>query len=298
MEEQKVIHLNSNPKSVIKVGLLVRAIYFLMPAIIFFFIAVIALKEELLGAIVCFIIGILFFYIFFKILNRAFFKEFLTVTKQDVTLTLKTLSNKKEYVFLLNEIKYFGFSSQTYTKHPLDNPIVDFTGLAATERELQFIIDEGNIKIETATQSIKCGKDLPSWEVEEIINDIEQFTECKFNKPLNESNYFNSSVITELDPELESETEVESIKNDNNELEAESIADSKDESEVTSSTTFFEKYKYNGDFGELILEQKNEVPSIEDKAFLNGKPAPTGKYQIGDKLVVLVSNGIIYAVRQ
>lgn len=194
------------------------------------------------------------------------------VTKENITLVRKSLSQTKEYVFKINAIKYFGFANQQYTKHPMDNPVIDFTGLAAQEKELQYIIDEGNIKIETDTKNIKFGKNIPSWEVEEIIEEIELFTGRKFSKPISE----NSSVDLFTDVDTETDIEIEQ--------------------EILPQTNA-KQYAYMCDKGELIIEQRNEIPSSEDIAYLNGNLAPTGKYKIGENKFVLVSNGLIYAVR-
>ncbi|MNE44313.1 hypothetical protein D3C80_1385330 [compost metagenome] len=62
-----------------------------------------------------------------------------------------------------------------YTEHPLQNNIVDITGLATTEKELQFLIDEGTMEIVTASEKFRFGKNIPSWEAERIINLVNVF---------------------------------------------------------------------------------------------------------------------------
>ncbi len=271
MSDSITIELNTETRSILKIGFVVRA------CVILFFVIGVALfglyifKDSIIGAIICFIIVFILFRIFFKMLNAAFFKEYLIVTKDSITVVLKNLSTVKKSVVKLNSILYFGFADQYYTKHPLDNTIVDFTGLAAREKELQYVIDEGNIKIETEAKSIKFGKNMPSWDVEELVEKIEGFTGRKFVNPIQHKPIEDFAV------------EDESLLSD--------------EAEKEVAETPLKKHSYNGDFGELLIEQKNDIPSAEDKAFLNGKLAPSGKYQIGDKQFVLISNGFIYAVR-
>ncbi len=271
MEETKTIELNSNSRSILKVGLTVRAVMMLLPGLSVLLFAIHIFSESPALSIICFLIGFVFCYIFFRILNSAFFKELLVITKQDITVIHKNLTNEKKFTFPLGEIKYFGFSEQKYTKHALDNPIIDFTGLATSERELQYIIDEGNIKIETDTRAIKFGKNLPSWDVEEIIEKVELFTGRKF---------------TTIDPE-------DLLENSFDENESQPDVDMVKETRQGE----FKKYTYSCEAGELIIEQRSDTPSSEDLAYLNGNIAPTGKYQIGEKKFVLVSNGVVYAIR-
>lgn len=275
MTESMNIELDTGTKSILKFGFLLRACFILFFVIGAALLGVNFFKDSIVGAFVCFLISLVLFIIFFKILDAAFFKEQLIVTKEDITIIHKNLSNTKKYVFNLNNIKSFGFADQHYTKHPLDNPVIDFTGLAAQERELQYVIDEGNIRIETDTKNIKFGKNMPSWDVEELVEKIELFTGQKFAKPHREISVDDSSADIQVGADTKSEI--------GGELETDQVD--------------IKKYTYSGENGELTIAQKNDIPSPDDKAFINGELAPTGKYQIGKKQFVLVSNGIIYAVR-
>ncbi len=272
MPEHLHIQINAGPKTILKVGFMVRAGFILIAVIAVAFLGLNFLDESVVASVICFGITFVLFLIFFKLLNSAFFKEFLIVTKDDLTVIQKTLSETKKNTFRLNEINYLGFADQQYTKHPLDNPIVDFTGLATQERELQYVIDEGNIKIATDRKTMKFGKHLPSWEVEEMIEKIEKFSGKKFQ--------------TSPQPVYEAATDLSSD---------EIIEETKEETELSADHT--ERHLYQCDEGELAIAQKNNVPSTEDMAYLNGSLAPTGKYKIGEKQFVMVSNGLIYAVR-
>ena len=291
MSESLSIKLDGGSKSIVKFGLLVRAFFVLFFVISTALFAISCLKESLILALICFAVAFVLFLVFFRILSAAFFQEQLIVTKEDIKVIHKNLSSSKEYVFRLDEVKYFGFADQHYTKHPMDNPVVDFTGLATQERELQYIIDEGNIRIETGEKNIKFGKNMPSWDVEELVEKIEAFTGHRFSRPKPGKPVGHLSVETEIDPDAEFEAETEASEN----IESEINADSETKSEADESPGT--RYAYSGDFGELIIEQKKDIPGADDKAFLNGSVAPTGKYQVGEKQFVLVSNGIVYAVR-
>lgn len=276
MNDSLSIELNSGSRSILKVGFVLRAGFILIFVLGSALLGTSLLNDSVVGAVVCFAISLVLFLVFFKLLNTAFFREYLVATKEDLTVVRKDLNATKKQVIRLDEIKYFGFSEQRYTKHTMDNPIVDFTGLATQERELQYVIDEGNVKIETGSTVIKFGKNLPSWDVEELVEKVEQFTGKKFLSP-----------VVEMHGDEEADPGGESGVNDELEMFMESAEDS----------SLTKKHTYKGDFGTLVVEQKNDLPASEDMAYLNGRRAPTGKYQIGEKQFVMVSNGMIYAVR-
>lgn len=69
------------------------------------------------------------------------------------------------------------------------------------------------------------------------------------------------------------------------------------EIEIDNSQLLVKRHTYECDAGKLVIEQKQNIPSSDDAAYLNGKLAPTGKYKIGEKQFVFVSNGNIYAIR-
>ena len=186
-----------------------------------------------------------------------FFSETLIVTKQSIAIIHKNLANTKESVVNFNEIHYFGFANQQYTKHTMDNPTLDVTGLAQRESELQYIIDEGNIKIETSSKAIKFGKNMPSWDVEEVIEEIEEFTGLKFKTPIPQ--HFEDESVKEFDSETEEELQTE------------------EESESETSETLVKKHTYTGDFGTLVIEQKTRHSKCGRPGFFKWQTRSFGK---------------------
>jgi hypothetical protein len=279
MNETLHIPLNAGAKPVLKIWFLIRASFASIIAIGAGLAGVFMIQESVIGALVIFSIAILATVIFFNMLNAVFYNEQLLLTKDSITLIQKKVTGTKKHTFSLTDILYFGFAEQHFTKHPMDNSIVDFTGLAAREKELQYVIDEGNIKLETAHKTIRFGKGLPSWDVEEAIEKVEAFTGKKFSKPKQEK--IDTQIIDETEEAELPETE---------ETEFSKALETISEEEG-------KPYAYSGEFGELIIFQKKEVPASGDAVQLNGNTAESGKYQLNDKQFVMVSNGIVYAVR-
>jgi hypothetical protein len=293
MNESIKIDINSGSKSVLKLGLVLRAGAVLFTLVSLAIFGIQFFDDFITITLICFAMALGLFIVFFKIMNAAFFKEYLIVTKNGLTVFQKNLSGVKKYPVELSEIIYFGFSNQQYTKHVMHNPIVDFTGLATQEKEMQYIIDEGNIKIETENEIIKFGKNVPSWDVEELVTEVENFTGRKFASPKQEPSIENPFV--EEKPEVDVFAAIaEGIELDPQESQPENQTEDTPE-EISDPNS--KRYSYQCYEGELIIEQKEDEPDADDKAFLNGRLAPTGKYKIGEKKFVFVSNGIVYAVR-
>jgi hypothetical protein len=77
---------------------------------------------------------------------------------------------------------------------------VDFTGLGTSERELQYLIDDGTIEITTETENLRFGKNMTSWETEEVIEQLEAITKRKFSaKPQENDEEQNNESETSND---------------------------------------------------------------------------------------------------
>lgn len=107
---------------------------------------------------------------------NALYREYIIVNTQKLTVVNQTGSNTKKKVFEIDAIKKLAFvGTIDYTDHPLKNDIIDITGVVTTEKELQFLIDEGTMEITTANESFRFGKNIPSWEAERIIHLVKDF---------------------------------------------------------------------------------------------------------------------------
>lgn len=281
MNDPLRINLNSGAKGILKIGFLIRATVVLLVVFGAALFGLDVLKHNVLVAVISFAISLGLFIVFYRILDSAFLKESVIVTKDTITIVNNRLSSSGKETIGLDSIRYFGFAHTNFTPHTMDSPVLDITGLATQEREMQYVIDDGNVKIETASGTIKFGKNMPSWDVEELVEKIEAYSGRKFQR-----------IPAEPSDEGES-NEFEPDAGESNE----SGIPPNEEIENPASKVPTKQFEYKGDYGVLVIEQKFEMPSQEDMAYINGRPAPSGKYQIGENQFVLVSNGLIYAVR-
>ena len=182
-----IINLKPKIKSAIKIGFVFQGVLILLLTIALFSLSIQAFLSITIISILCIVGAIIYFIVGRNYLRNVFYKEQITVSKNELTIIYKSLGINKTYDFDLNDIKYFGHvGTVEYTEHPMNNPIIDFTGLGVGERELQFLIDDGTIEIATSDETIRFGKNMTSWDTEEIIEQIEQYTGKKFisKKPI------------------------------------------------------------------------------------------------------------------
>lgn len=121
------------------------------------------------------ILGFLFGSLFFiKIsLNKLYHKEMILVRNKDITLIDKFFFNSKRRTFdkkKIQNLKYVG--RQDFTDHPLDTQGFDHLGFGASEKEIHFFIDEGNIAFLYDGKMVRFGRNVWDEEGAEIINKI------------------------------------------------------------------------------------------------------------------------------
>lgn len=184
-----IIDLKSDTKTVIRIGFAFTGFLLLVGVLGFCFIIFSIISDITVKAVVVIVACILFFYVARKYFQNVFYKEQISIDGDKLIITYKSWSFEKVYEFNLADIKYFGFvGMREYTEHPMNSSTVDFTGLGTGERELQFLIDDGTIEIETEDEVLRFGKNISSWNAEEVIEKIETHLGRKFiNKYPSES---------------------------------------------------------------------------------------------------------------
>jgi len=179
--EEFKVDLRAPVKPVIRAGLIFQGVLFvlMLPALVIMGMQI--YRDLPLLSLLPFGGCIFFFFIARRYLGNVFFKEYLLLTPETISVVQRRLGDETRVDFAVDDIKYFSFAGfREYTSHPMDNKVVDFTGLGTTERELQFLIDDGTIEIETSDKAFRFGKNVPSWEAEEVIAAVEGYLKKKF----------------------------------------------------------------------------------------------------------------------
>lgn len=80
-------------------------------------------------------------------------------------------------------------------------PQYPYAGWGVSEKEVQYVIDDGTIELFYNGATRRFGKNIASWDAEEIISRIERFTEHTFNRktekdyPLTELEDSHNTII-------------------------------------------------------------------------------------------------------
>lgn len=150
MEAELRIDLNPKVKPIIKAVLSLRGFLMVLIGLGSLHTGITFLGESTLVAIICFVVFILFIFIGKKFLEQVFFHEYIILNKDAMHIYHKTFLQETKSTFLLKELKHFGFAGQQkYTHNAMHSEVMDITGLQATEKELQYVIDNGTLEIET-----------------------------------------------------------------------------------------------------------------------------------------------------
>jgi hypothetical protein len=175
-QETIKVSIKREIKPIIRFGLLFQGAIILMAVPVFLYLAYEAAEFFLLslltagGAVFFLLIGKKYF-------ENVLYKEYFTIGNGDLTVVHKTLWKEREQRFSIPEIRYFSFAGEReYTRHPMDNDVVDFTGLGTSERELQYLINDGTLEIETDKLTFRFGKNIPSWTADEIFGELKDKT--------------------------------------------------------------------------------------------------------------------------
>ena len=196
------IDLKPNVKPIVKFGFVFQGVLIIISIPLLLLLGL-EIKNDLpLLSLLPFAGALVFLYAGKKYLENVYYKETIRVSSTEITVIIKKLAQSREHTFAIKDITSFGYAGEeVFTKHPMHNDVIDFTGLATTERELQFLIAEGTLEIETAEQRFRFGKNIASWEAEEVIVNIEAYLGKAFTNKYADTTTSESADLTNDSPE-------------------------------------------------------------------------------------------------
>lgn len=181
MKDELIIDVKAKLKPIIKFGFILQGVIILLGVIALGILGITTMHDITWLSVLVIGGALFFFYVAKKYFENVFFTEKLIITPYTITVINKTWARENRQEFELRNIKYLGYAGTiNYTEHPMNNKVVDFTGLGTAEKELQFLIDNGTIEIETEETVLRFGKNVSSWDAEEIIEQIERYLKVKF----------------------------------------------------------------------------------------------------------------------
>jgi hypothetical protein len=168
------IQLKSSQKPIITIVLGLCFFMLLLYAGIYLAAFLVELRNLFLISLISVVGGIIYFLAARAIFRAIFQTESIEIDQEALQVTIQNGFRKTVHIFKVNEIKSFGYAGQIiYTQHPLELETFDVTGLGATEKQMQYIIDEGNLEIETEETILRFGKYVTEWDAEEAISQLQ-----------------------------------------------------------------------------------------------------------------------------
>ncbi|MFB3389851.1 hypothetical protein [Flavobacterium sp. LAR06] len=168
------VDIKNNDKAILKFGFGFTAFVSLSATVGFVFIGISQIKEDTLFSLLFFALAFFLYIVAKRYIASAFYSEYVIVNNKALKVVYKSLGKFKETEFGLEKIihiKYIG--EENFTKHPLDNETMDYIGFGTAEKEMQYIISMGTIEIKSDETQLRFGKNIPSWEAERVVSDIE-----------------------------------------------------------------------------------------------------------------------------
>jgi hypothetical protein len=110
-------------------------------------------------------------------IKNSFYKEKIRVTSVELVISIPSFWSSKQEVYDLAYISCMHYAGrENFTDHPLYTNTTDFTGLGVGEKQVQYLIEDGTIQFEYNNATHRFGKDVASWDAEDIIQRIEIFS--------------------------------------------------------------------------------------------------------------------------
>ena len=167
-------------KGIIKFGLVFQGVLVIGFSITFTVITLYSLIDMGFWALMFGSFVVFGFYLGIKYLDRAFHKEIIEITKDSVTIIDKYLFKKEVKTFSTTDILNIDFVGRNnFTEHPLTGKTGDYFGFGTSEKELQFVIEDGAIEISSQLETKRFGKNIPSWDAETLMTRVKKFTDGK-----------------------------------------------------------------------------------------------------------------------
>lgn len=106
---------------------------------------------------------------FYRFINKATETEKLFINKQQLDLIVTSLLNVTKRSFLLSDISDFKFlEKERYEPHPLGGQSFDYLGFQTEQQVIQDLHSEGRVSFIYHGRQIRFGKELTSWEFNEL----------------------------------------------------------------------------------------------------------------------------------
>ena len=151
-----------------------RSLGFIIPGAITLFSSAFMYQSEVIPAMVLSVTGIIGIWAGVRYAQKAIDNEQLVLNADALTLT--SLHTTKTYLLSnITSIHYTGYAPMT--DHPLKTGGFDYLGFETREKEIARLVDEGHIKFIYDNKAIWFGKELASWDAQQISEVLGRLTD-------------------------------------------------------------------------------------------------------------------------
>jgi hypothetical protein len=129
-----------------------------------------------LGGTALLLYSMLYFLVARAFIRRLTRQEIIKVNATSLIITDKYMFGESSKSYDLQHVSRIFFAgTENFTKHPLDGNHADI-GFRGMEGMVQYQITDGNIMVLYGKRQIRFGRNIPSWDAEEIIDAISKYT--------------------------------------------------------------------------------------------------------------------------
>ncbi len=122
-----------------------------------------------MAAIISLLAAIAFFIAFYRFITRAMEVEIFFVNKQRLDIILASFFKTDRRSFLLADISDFKFlEKDRYEPHPLKGETFDYLGFQTEQQVIEDLHSEGRVSFVYYGRQVRFGKELFSWEFDEL----------------------------------------------------------------------------------------------------------------------------------
>ena len=177
--QQLLIDIRARKRFIIVMGLSVFAlVYFLAASVMFVMLSAAMANADMTQYFAYIALGGGLIYTFlYVMLARSFIRrltqhELITVSPTTLSLTDEYIFGRSKRSYKLEHIKTIFFAgAENFTAHPLDGNYGDL-GFRGMEALVQYQISDGSMMMMYGSRQIRFGRNVPSWDAEEIVQAI------------------------------------------------------------------------------------------------------------------------------
>lgn len=145
------------------------AINFFVGTVAFGYLLLTEWSESIMASIIALIAVVGFSIAFYRFINKATETEKLFVNKHRLDIMVSSLFMVDRRSFLLADISDFKFlEKERFEPHPLKGETIDYLGFQTEQQVIQDLHSEGRASFVYNGRQVRFGKELVSWEFNEL----------------------------------------------------------------------------------------------------------------------------------